>query len=62
MAHSGNSDGTSLTSAFDPKRTTADVTVAEVAQQMGWFQLRGYFLSDTYPACRGPRDSDPGEF
>ena len=49
-------------SAYDPKRTTADVTVAEVAQQMGWFLLRGYFSSDTYPVCRGPRDSDPEGF
>jgi hypothetical protein len=26
-----------------------DVKVAELAQQMGWFPLRGYFSSDTYP-------------
>jgi len=41
---------------------TADVTVAEVARQMGWFPLRGYVLSDTYLVFRAPRGSDPKEF
>src|SRR6476659_6953948 len=50
-----------LTSATDPKRT-ADVTVVELAQQMDWFQLRGYFSSDTYQVFREPRDSDPRGF
>jgi hypothetical protein len=31
---------------------TVDVTVVELAQQMGWFPLRGYFSSDTDPVCR----------
>ena len=44
---------TPFISNFDP-----NVTVAELAQQMGWFPLRGHFSSDTYPVCRAPRDFD----
>jgi hypothetical protein len=39
-----------------------DVMVAEVAQQMGWFPLRGDFSLDTHPVYRTPRDSDSEEF